>query len=48
MRALITILNKPKVNNVIGNEIICRMGLILAFNIAKIKLATKAIQMLET
>ncbi|AEV94832.1 hypothetical protein PECL_531 [Pediococcus claussenii ATCC BAA-344] len=33
---------------VIGNDIICRIGLMLAFNIANTKLAASAIQMLDT
>lgn len=48
INALITMLKNPKVNNVIGSEIICKTGRTLAFKIAKTRLAANAIQMLET
>lgn len=48
INALMTILKNPKVSNVIGKDIIWRIGRILAFSTAKIKLATNAIHMLDT
>jgi hypothetical protein len=43
---LITILNNPSVNSVIGQDSNTKNGLIAAFKMARIKLAINAIQIL--
>jgi hypothetical protein len=48
INALITNLNKPKVNMFIGNAIIKRIGFIVMFTIPKINAASKAVQKLLT
>lgn len=48
MAALMTKVNKPSVNKVSGSDKIVRIGLINIFNIDKIKLAIKAVQILST